>query len=136
MWRQHAVQFSTELRHIVKTLATALVPLEEALSVFRCASAKQVAAAKRPAFMAATSLLLRWPDLQQPVDLLKGYNIVGEFPVSGVFRPVQPAQAADFDSWLGPDAEEAISKVGHLDSRLTSWRLSRRSSIVGFVVSF
>ena len=75
VWRQHAVQFSTELRHIVKTLATALVPLEEALSVFRCASAKQVAAAKRPAFMAATSLLLRWPDLQQPVDLLKAITL-------------------------------------------------------------
>ena len=36
---------------------------------------------------------------------------MGEFPVSGVFRPVQPAQAADFDSWLGPDAEEAITTI-------------------------
>ena len=65
-----------QLRNIVKTVARAVQPLELALDGHRSFASNHVAAAKRPAFLAIMSVLLRWPDLTQAQDLVHGYRIV------------------------------------------------------------
>ena len=113
VWRQFLIPFAKQARHIVQTVATALRPLEQALDLHRCTTSRRVAAAKRPGFIAAMSILLRWPDLQQPMDLVSGYHIVGEFAPTGLVRPVQSSttSAPSLDTWLGDDAEQAINRI-------------------------
>ena len=111
VWQQILPAFASELRNIVKTVAKAVQPLELALDGHRCFASNHVAAAKRPAFLAIMSVLLRWPDLTQAQDLVHGYRIVGEFATSGVFRAVSPAEAPPVTEWLGAPAEEAVDKI-------------------------
>eukprot|EP00435_Cladocopium_sp_Y103_P025373 s2946_g6.t1 len=111
IWRQFLTPFACELRTILRTLATALRPLEAALDKHRCFASQRVAASKRSGFVAAMSILLRWPDLQQPIDLVAGYSIVGDFASTGVFRPVQPGPATSMADWLGPAAERAVENI-------------------------
>ena len=61
--------------------------------------------------MAALSVLLRWPDLTQAVNLVAGYNIVGEFGSSGVFRPIEPETIAPLEEWLGATAVLAVDAL-------------------------
>ena len=110
-WRQILPAFAAELRNIVKTVSRAVQPLEKALDSHRCLASKQVASAKRPAFLAVMSVLLRWPDLTQAQDLVQGYRIVGEFATSGVFRLVFCMEAPPMSDWLGEPAIEAVDRI-------------------------
>ena len=110
MWRVHLPSKTAKLRHILRTLARALTPLEEALSFHRVESAKRVAHSKKPAFTACLTALLRWPDVAQPQQLLLGYPIIGEIEHSGIFRFVSPKESKDVDDWLA-EGPMAISRI-------------------------
>ena len=107
VWREFLPQLATKMRKILSTVARAVAPLERGLHLFRSVSSLQVASGKKPAFIATMSRLLRWPDRLQALHLLRGYNIVGEFDSSGIFRPIKANAPKDMDSWLGDHAEEA-----------------------------
>jgi len=105
------IPFAAELRKTLRTLVRAVAPLEAALDRHRCPASQRVAAAKRPGFIAVVGALLRWPDRTQPRDLISGYNIVGDFAATGLFRPVQPEQATPLDDWLGEPAAATIDRI-------------------------
>ena len=102
---------SAKLRHILKTVAVALAPLEEALSALRSKAASQVAATKTPAFVACLTALLRWPDRAQPKHILQGYPIVGPVDPCGVFREMRQTDKDDLSTWLGPPAEADLHRL-------------------------
>ena len=106
VWRSHLPTKTAKLRHVLRTVARALTPLEEALSVYRVESAHS----KAPAFTACITALLRWPDVAQPQQLLLGYPIIGELEHSGVFRFVNPKDSKDVDEWLA-EGPMAISRI-------------------------
>ena len=111
VWQHFLVSRAAEQRHILKTLALALSPLENWLAGTRSASATLVAASKRPAFCAVMAILLRWPDLSLGSSLVRGFPIVGVLANSGVFRHVTPDVAPSLENWLGPAAEQAIHSI-------------------------
>ena len=49
---------------------------------------RQVAAAKRPATMAMFTAIMRWPDRAQPDEYINGFSMIGDLPMTGVFRPI------------------------------------------------
>ena len=87
VWRQFLPAFSSTLRRILRSVATAVQPLEDALDAWRVESAHRVASTKCPGFVAVLTLLLRWPDRLQAQCLVRGYPIVGQIAQTGVFRP-------------------------------------------------
>lgn len=109
-WQSCLPRWAEEQRHHVSVVAKALQPLEAALSLHRVPSARQVAQAKQPAFVACMSVLLRWPDLQQPQQLIKGYPILGEFAPSGIFRPVPEGPSISIAEWL-TEAPAAVERI-------------------------
>eukprot|EP00435_Cladocopium_sp_Y103_P010988 s1261_g2.t2 len=110
-WQHGLVGYSEQCRRVFRQACVALQPLDDALSFFRSSSARKVAASKRPAVLAFLTALLRWPDLQQPLQMLQGYPIVGELEPSGVFRTVTGRDALPLDEWLGPAAVAAVDKI-------------------------
>lgn len=111
VWQEYLPQFAAEQRRIVEALALAVTPLEKHLDAVRCPSSKQVAAMKRPAFVAFITAFLRWPDLAQARDMVIGYNIVGEFQSTGLFRQLPLAEVPTLQQWLGPSAIEAVDSL-------------------------
>ena len=110
VWRAALPAKAAKLRHILRTVARALTPLEEALGVFRVESAKRVAQGKRPALMACLTVLLRWPDVSQPQQLLHGYPIVGELDHSGIFRTVPGKEMPCLSQWFA-DGPAAVDRI-------------------------
>eukprot|EP00435_Cladocopium_sp_Y103_P048679 s223_g14.t1 len=110
-WQQSLVGYSEQCRRVFRQACVALQPLDDALSFFRSSSARKVATSKRPAVLAFLTALLRWPDLQQPLQMLTGYPIVGELEPSGVFRAVLGRDALPLDEWLGSAAVAAVDKI-------------------------
>ena len=82
-WQQALGPYAAQCRQVFRQVCEALQPLEEELGQFRCVSAQQVAATKRPGVMAFLTVVLGWPDLKQPLQLLNGYPIVGKLEASG-----------------------------------------------------
>ena len=110
VWRDCLPGFASRQRHIIRTVATALTPLEECLASCRVSSAHAVAAMKRPGFVAFLTALLKWPDVTQPECLVMGYQIVGDIAPSGVFRSVVEGESVSIPSWL-EDAEASIDRI-------------------------
>ena len=110
VWRSHFPTKTAKLRHILRTVARALAPLEDALACHRVESARRVAAGKRPAFMACITALLRWPDVAQSQQLLLGYPIIGEFEHSGIFRVVAATDAMNVNEWFS-EGPAAIARI-------------------------
>eukprot|EP00435_Cladocopium_sp_Y103_P050860 s71_g15.t1 len=106
-WRQFLPAYAQQLRTVLKSVAVALAPLEDALQSWRVESAHRVASSKRPGFVSALTLLLRWPDLRQGHCLVRGYPIVGEIDSSGLFRPL-PACAFQGCPFAGRMAAEFL----------------------------
>ena len=65
IWQWALPRVAEKLRHVLRTVARALHPLELAIAPFRVPSAQMVAAEKKPAFVAFMTVLLHWPDLRQ-----------------------------------------------------------------------
>jgi len=111
VWREFLPALTSRLRHIVKTVVTAVQPLNQALTSFRSEASKRVAGAKNPAFLSLCTALLRWPDTRQPLHMVQGYPIVGDMEATGIFRPVDPGPEAAMDDWLGPNAINAVDRI-------------------------
>jgi len=97
VWRQHLASYSAQCRRVLTQVSKALQPLETALATFRCVSASRVAAQKRPGMMAFLTVMLRWPDLKQPVQMIRGYPIVGDVHPVVCFGP---SQVGKLYQWL------------------------------------
>ena len=98
VWREHLPLLAKRQRQIVRSVVQAVSPLQEALCRFRCESATRVAANKNSAVIAFFTSLLRWPDVWQAKEMIQGFSIVGEVPVSGLFRAITPHLSKDPDT--------------------------------------
>ena len=111
IWQQWLPCLAQKQRSIMKSVHRALQPLQAALQHHRSRAASQVAASKNPAFVACFTALLRWPDDQQPLHLLKGYPIVGQVPTCGVFREISQTGKLSPDSWVGTAAQTSLDSL-------------------------
>ena len=113
VWREHLPLLAKRQRQIVRSVVQAVSPLQEALCRFRCESATRVAANKNSAVIAFFTSLLRWPDVWQAKEMIQGFSIVGEVPVSGLFRAITPHLSKDPDTqkWLAEDAVAAVDAI-------------------------
>ena len=73
VWRSHLPTKTAKLRHVLRTVARALTPLEEALSVYRVESARRVAHSKAPAFTALQDIRC---DVCHKVDVGGRYRLM------------------------------------------------------------
>ncbi|CAL1129060.1 unnamed protein product [Cladocopium goreaui] len=110
-WQQALIGYSEQCRQVFRQVCTALLPLDDELRKFRVHSAVKVAAGKRPAVLAFLTVILRWPDLQQPLQMLQGYPIVGALEPSGVFRSITAREALPKEEWLGDAAVAAVERI-------------------------
>ena len=110
VWRGAFPRWTQRLRRALKVVAQALVPLDDALNRWRSSSSSKVAMAKRPGLLTALAVLIRWPDLDQGQQLLKGYPIVGDISPSGVFRPVTTSACPSLEEWL-TDADQVVDRL-------------------------
>lgn len=110
VWRGAFPRWAQRLRRALKVVAQALVPLDDALNRWRSSSSSKVAMAKRPGLLTALAVLIRWPDLDQGQQLLKGYPIVGDISPSGVFRPVTTSACPSLEEWL-TDADQVVDRL-------------------------
>ena len=113
VWQEYLPLYALSQRSHIQRAAAALSELSSALNTVKCASAKKVALAKEPAFVAFLTALLCWPDTSQAVAFVSGFGIVGEFQHTGVFRPINLDKAeADIsrEEWL-QDAPSRIENV-------------------------
>ena len=116
-----------QLQHLRK-LAAVLQPWEK-----ECVRAMQpcvwkVASTKKPVFLLACALLLRWPDEMNPIRYVLGFPIVGNIEATGLFRPLEA------NSLLGPAAVLNLEKMqgrvrpGPHDAELRAMTLKEISS--------
>lgn len=88
-FRSWRIQQLRELQRMAKKL----VPWEKALCAHMPASVACVASNKRPAFLLACALLLRWPDETCPLRYVLGFGIIGDIENSSLFRPLVTDQS-------------------------------------------
>ena len=112
VWRQFLPAFSAKLRRILRSVAQAVQPLEDALDSWRVESAHRVASTKRPGFVAVMTILLRWPDRLQAQCLVRGYPIVGQISQTGIFRPVAPREVEPLVKWV-EHGDEVVETLVH-----------------------
>ena len=110
-WQDALPLLAVRQRQALRTLKRATAELQTALASHRSASADMVAQDKCPAFVAAMSALLRWPDKQQPRHLLQGYPIVGQIEPCGVFREIHQDDKLEIDHWLGQSADDDLESL-------------------------
>lgn len=111
VWREFLPRFAAEQRQVLETIARAVAPLDTALQAFKSPSALQVASQKRPAVVAVLTALLRWPDTSQAWCLVEGYKIIGDFPSTGLFRPVAATGDPSLSDWQGQAAIDAVDTL-------------------------
>ena len=113
VWRELLPLLANRQRKIFRSVVKALAPLHLELARFRCSSACRVAVNKNAAVIAFATALLRWPDVWQAKEMIQGFSIVGEVPVSGLFRSITPHVSKDPDTaaWLASDAVAAVDAV-------------------------
>ena len=98
---------SLQMRLLTK-LAQRLRPWERELVAMMPPSVAKVAATKRPFFMLACAILLRWPDETNPLRYVLGFDIVGDIEVSGLFRKLEVDETlvVGLPALLGPPAKD------------------------------
>ena len=135
VWRQRLPWYAETQRKVLKQVARALAPLEASLDCFCVSSSRRVASEKRPGFAAFLTVLLRWPDWDQPLNFIQGYDIVGTVEMSGVFRSAAVPAQAHFDDWLGPAAVEAVDRIMQSKPPLFHeeiWHTTQEEQVKGF----
>ena len=65
----------------------------------------------KPALIDFMIALLQWPDRDLPRCLVDGFAIVGDVPLSGIFRPVEPDSGEPLTPLLGNDAEQYVNSL-------------------------
>ena len=71
----------------LQKLARALHPWDLHCVTLMPPTVRKVAASKKPMFMLACSLLLRWPDETNAIRFTTGFQVVGDIEHTGLFRP-------------------------------------------------
>jgi len=71
----------------LQKLAKALHPWDLLCVTLMPPTVRKVAASKKPMFMLACSLLLRWPDETNAIRFTTGFQVVGDIEHTGLFRP-------------------------------------------------
>ena len=108
VWGADLPVLAQKQRNILKTLARAVAPLQDALAKQCCVAATKVAGTKNAAFIAILTALLKWPDLEQAQSFILGFPIVGSVPASGVFRTLaEPLDDEGPDDWLQREGRAA-----------------------------
>ena len=96
----------------VRALASALRPLDDFIVANLESGVARVAVSKRPAAIAAWTALHRWPDRQQARSFVSGFEIVGAFEPTGIFRPKARAELGDVEeSFFGHAASELVDTI-------------------------
>ena len=112
LWREFFPCLAQRQRDVVRALRRALEPLDQALWPFRSESSQRVASSKSPAFAACMVSLLRWPDRDIGMSLVRGFSIVGEISSSGLFRPVPVKETPPtLQQWLSAEAAESVEAI-------------------------
>ena len=110
--RSFRARQSKAFDHVCKKLNALDIILKAKMHV----EVAQVASKKSPATMGAMTILLRWPDREQPGLYVKGFRMVGNLEPSKVFRD-NPNPKANVDpdniqkEFLGPAAEQWVSDL-------------------------
>ena len=78
----------------------------------RVSAARAVAGTHHVSLMAFVTVLLRWPDREQPMKYVKAFEILGDIPVSSIFRAVPglPIEAMEHD-FFGAPARKAVDEL-------------------------
>ena len=104
-WRDHQ---AAKVRKIAGILESLLPYVDKA----RVPSAKAVASSRHVPLMAFMTGLLRWPDREQPMKYVHGFEILGDISLSHVFRPIRgvPVDSMEHD-FFGAPAREAVDEL-------------------------
>ena len=113
VWQEFLPVCAAKQRSLLERAAHALRDLETALEPLKCASARRVGIKKRPGFMAFATALLRWPDTRQAAAFVNGFDVIGDFQHSGIFRAINGdlgTAAISQEDWLS-EAPEVIRSI-------------------------
>ena len=97
VWRQRQIRAIQSLKYHLR-------PLERALETAAPQCVQWTTGRRSPAFIAALTALLRWPDRSQAGCSQEGFRIIGEFEPTHLFRPIQPQGTDDLSTLYGPEA--------------------------------
>ena len=93
-------------------VARLLQDLQPFITKHRVASAVAVASTRQVALMAFATALMRWPDRQQAIKYVHGFEILGEISSSSIFREVPGVKLDDIDSkFFGEPARAAVADL-------------------------
>ena len=86
IWGPDLPVLAQRQRRLLKSIRSAVAPLQAVLGLQRSESAKRVAGSKKAAFIVCMTALLRWPDTTQAAMFVQGFPSVGQLESSAVFR--------------------------------------------------
>ena len=93
-------------------VVSALRVVDTQLKSFQTRSAQVVAAHKSPAVIAFLTAINKWPDRDQALGYIRGFDIVGQVTASGVFRAISEQLDQDpRQAFWGDAAVEAIDAI-------------------------
>ena len=98
----------------MKALQRALAPLEVWLIRQMPETVHAVAKDSRPAFMAAATTLMRWPDRTQAKGYVEGMRILDDIQHTGIFRELPFAKRRSKEgapSYFGESAEIRLQEL-------------------------
>eukprot|EP00973_Karenia_brevis_P064238 8926576-Karenia_brevis.AAC.1 len=91
------------MKHLAK-LFTILRPLDTFAIAQRPVHATHVSQGQPAVALAVLITLLQWPDKSLPYDLVRGFQLTGHLPKSGIFRSVANESRGDSSLLLGADS--------------------------------
>lgn len=99
----------------LQKLGKVLRPWEDLCVSCMPPSVRKVASRKKPMFMLACSLLLRWPDETNALRFITGFPIVGKIEHTGIFRPLNNTvhESCGTDVLLGASASANLHAMHH-----------------------
>lgn len=103
--------YRSRVLHVMATVQRALAPLEALLDSLKCGTAKMVAMPKRPAFMALTAAVLKWPDTGQARCYVEGFAITGQIEPSLLFKPIAASSPQSQASFYGAPAVTQLHEL-------------------------
>ncbi|OLP77008.1 hypothetical protein AK812_SmicGene42982 [Symbiodinium microadriaticum] len=68
---------------------------------------------RRPLALAVFTVLLKWPDVNQPLRYLTGFEVVGDVEHSGVFRGTHNPATLESEEFMGDSANDFIDGILH-----------------------
>ena len=92
-------------------------PLDAWISAAMSENVRTVAPESSPAWIAASTTLLRWPDRSQAARYVAGFRVTGVIESSGVFRakggPIYADAGPEGEKFFGIASTEVVEKLLH-----------------------